>query len=95
MDERQKEELIARAQLAGDIREYLKGPGYEVISRFVSDKVQNGYKEWLKTTDPAMRETLWHKAQAFAEFENYLKKVLIEGDLAMEHLHRLSRPEEI
>jgi len=94
MEERQKEELIARMQLSGDVRDFLKGPGYAVIDKFVSDKVKNGYKEWLKTTDPAMRETLWHKAQAFAEFESFLKRVMIEGELAADHLHRLANKDE-
>ena len=89
MDERQEQQLIAAAQLGSEMRDFCKHPGFTVLMRWIDAKVEQGHKEWMTTQDPKKREELWYKAQPYAEFQAYLKKLLIEGDHAAHTLHEM------
>jgi hypothetical protein len=94
MNERQEQQMIASAQLGADMRDFCKHVGFAVLMKFINSKVADSRNEWLSAPTPQFAEEIRLKAKPYAEIEAYLKKLIIEGDVANQNLTR-SRQEDL
>lgn len=93
MEENLKEKLQRLSQTAqegGEIRNWLKHPGFKTFQRHVEDLSKRDHQLWLKEKDPEKAEEVRQEARWFFHFNDLVKKLIMTGDAARNAITKLN-----
>lgn len=86
MDDRQVEALKGSVQQGLLMEEFVRHPGYQILKRFIEEKISDSRKDWLNAKSSIEAEEIRIKTKPWNEIYNFLTTKILQGRAAQQKL---------